>query len=347
MFLKKTILVEHSLIILYQDQIVFTSDSHWLHPLFELEDFLKKKSIPVSDVILHDKIAGKAAACMMVYLGVKKCHIELISERAIPVFEAAGIAYSFDEKVEHIECRTEFLIDDRMSVDEVWLFLRKRAGRVEGLPVMMKDVTVEVGSRIVLQHLDLELPKGEQLVIHGSNGVGKTTLLKSILGLIQPVSGVIQVGDDRVGSKKWMAHRMNTAYVHQENIKNTFPITAGEVVSIGLAGVNIASSEIAYHIEIAMRRTGCFNLLKRSYHSLSGGEKQRVSLARCLCQHAKVLLFDEPTAFLDAAGKEDLLVLLQTLCFKEAPTILIVSHDMAWVDQLSWEKKALKGGKLW
>ena len=344
---KKNVFVEHSLIIRYKDQIVFTSDSHWLHPLFELEDFLKKEHIPASEIMLHDKIAGKAAACMMVYLGVRQCHIELISERAIPVFEAAGIAYSYDEKVEHIDCRTEYLIDDGMTVDEVWLFLRKRAGRVEGLPVSMKDVSVAVESRVVLQHLNLELPKGEQLVIHGSNGTGKTTLLKAVLGLIKPVSGIIRVGDDRVGSKKWMAHRMNTAYVHQENIKNTFPIMVGEVVSIGLAGARMSASEMAYHIEIAMRRTGCFNLLKRSYHSLSGGEKQRVSLARCLCQHAKVLLFDEPTSFLDAEGKDDLLVLLHQLCYQEAPTILIVSHDMGWVERLSWEKRELRGGRLW
>jgi zinc transport system ATP-binding protein len=139
---------------------------------------------------------------------------------------------------------------------------------------------------------------------------------------------------------------MNTAYVYQENIKNTFPVSAGEVVSIGLAGVRMPASEVLYHVELAMRRTGCFNLFKRSYHSLSGGEKQRVSLARCLCQHAKVLLFDEPTSFLDPEGKDDLRVLLRELCHQEAPTVLIVSHDMTWIEQLGWERKELKGGRL-
>jgi len=139
---------------------------------------------------------------------------------------------------------------------------------------------------------------------------------------------------------------VNTAYVHQENIKNTFPVSADEVVAIGLSGSKLSSSEIAYHVEIAMRRTGCFHLFKRSYHSLSGGEKQRVSLARCLCQHARVLLLDEPTSFLDREGKEDLFVMLQELCHKEAPTILMVSHDPVWTERLSWEKKELKGGRL-
>ena len=338
--------MEHSLIIRYRDNIIFTSDSHWLHPLFELDDFLSKHDIPVSELFLQDKIAGKAAACMIIMLGIKRCHIELISARAIPVFEKAGINYTYDGIVEQIDCRTEYMITDDMSIDDTWLFLRKRAGRVEGLPVKMEHVTFMADSKIVLDALNVELSAGEQLLIYGSNGVGKTTLLKIILGLIKPLSGVVSVGEWRVGSREWMLNRMNTAYVYQENIKNTFPVSAGEVVSIGLAGRKISYAEIAYKVELAMRRTGCFDLLKRSYHSLSGGEKQRVSLARCLCQNAKVLLLDEPTSFLDTEGKDDLLVLLQELCFTEAPTIIMVSHDPVWTERLSWEKKELKGGRL-
>ena len=338
--------MEHSLIIRYQDSVIFTSDSHWLHPLFELDDFLSKNNFPVSELFLHDKIAGKAAACMMAHLGIKKCHIELISERAVSVFEKAGISYTYDSLVEQIECRTEYLITDNMSVGDAWLFLRKRAGRVEGLPVKVEGATVAAESKIVLDNLNLELSAGEQLLIYGSNGTGKTTLLKLMLGLVKPLSGVVRVGEWCVGSREWMSNRMNVAYVHQENVKNTFPVSAGEVVSIGLAGIKLPFSEIAYKVELAMRRTGCFGLFKRSYHSLSGGEKQRVSLARCLCQNAKVLLLDEPTSFLDREGKEELLNMLNELCFNEAPTIIMVSHDPVWMEQLLWEKKELKGGRL-
>ena len=338
--------MEHSLIINSHDDIIFTSDSHWLYPLFELDDFLAKRKIPASDIFLRDKIAGKAAACMIVHLGIKKCHIELLSDRAVSIFEKAGVCFTYDKIVDQIYCSTETLITDDMSVDDAWLFLRKRAGKVEGQSVLMNDVTVLVDSKVVIENLNLELAAGEQLLIYGSNGSGKTTLLKTILGLVKPSSGVVKVGDLVVGSREWMLDRMNTAYVYQENIKNTFPVSAGEVVSIGLAGKKISSSEIAYKVEIAMRRTGCFNLLKRSYHSLSGGEKQRVSLARCLCQSAKILLLDEPTSFLDQEGKDDLQILLRELCYNEAPTIIIVSHDPVWVEHLSWNKKEMKGGRL-
>jgi ABC-type multidrug transport system fused ATPase/permease subunit len=229
-----------------------------------LNDFLQKERLPVRELFLRDKIAGKAAACMMVYLGVAKCHIELVSRRATAVFEKAGIAYAYDRVVEQIDCRTEFLIEDRMSVDDVWLFLRKRAGRVEGLPVILENVSFSIGSHIVLDGLNLKLEGGEQLVVHGANGAGKTTLLKVIQGLATPRSGTVTIGDFRVGSPEWMRNRMNTAYVHQENVKTTFPVSAGEVASIGLAGVQMQASDILYNVELAMRRTGCFNLFKRS-----------------------------------------------------------------------------------
>lgn len=338
--------VERSLIIRYQDSIIFTSDSHWLHPLFELDDFLSKNTYPVAELFLQDKVAGKAAASMIVRLGIRTCHIELISERAIVVFEKAGVNLTYDTKVEQIDCRTEYMIADDMPVDDVWFFLRKRAGRVEGLSVKMEHVTVANETAVVLEDLNLELPAGEPLLIYGANGTGKTTLLKTILGLEKPIKGMVKIGDLCVGSREWKQSRINTAYVHQENIKNTFPISAGEVVAIGLAGSKPSPQELVCKVEIAMRRTRCFNLFNRSYHSLSGGEKQRVSLARCLCQHAKVLLLDEPTSFLDREGKDDLSALLQELCHNEAPTILMVSHDLTWIEQLSWNKKELKGGRL-
>jgi len=338
--------MDKTLTVRHLDTIIFTSDSHWLHPLFELNDFLATHPFLPAELTLHDKVAGLAAASMIVYLGVRRCHIELISQRAVKVFEKAGVAYTFDTMVEQIDCRTEYLINDEDSVEDVWLFLRKRAGKVMGMSITIENLCVSVTSGMTLKNLNLNMQSGEQLVIYGSNGAGKTTLLKSILGLIKPSSGVIKIGDYQVGSPEWKHHRSDVAYVHQENVKSAFPISASEVVSIGLAGSKLSTAEVAYKVELAMRRTGCFNLHKRSYHSLSGGEKQRVSLARCLCQDAKVLLLDEPTSFLDNDGREELLALLHELCSKETPTIVIVSHDPLWTERLGWDMRELKGGRL-
>lgn len=338
--------MEHSLVVSHHDKVIFTSNQHWLYPLFELEDFLKQHPIKTSELVLTDKIAGRAAAWLIVHLGIKRCHIVLISKLAIPILEKHGIIFTYDQIVEQIQCRTETLITNDMGVSDVYLFLRKRAGRVKGIPVKMEEVSLQIEGKLLLNKADLFVDRGEQLVIFGANGTGKTTLLRAILGFVPLVSGSIQVGDYMVGSPFWEKNRNVAAYIHQENIKNEFPITAGEVVQIGLGKSRLKASEAAYRVEVAMRRTGSYHLYKQSYNTLSGGEKQRVSIARCLCQHAGVFLLDEPTSYLDQQGKEDLLALLHEISQNEAPTIIIVSHDRQWVEKLSWKSMELKGGTL-
>lgn len=339
--------MDHSLIVSLNNEIIFTSDQHWLHPLFELEEYFQKKGISGEKVFLRDKVAGKAAACLMVNLGIRNCHVELLSKRAIPVFKENNIRFSYDRLVDRIQCSTEDLITDTMSILETYLFLRKRAGKVKGVSVKMQDVSVKLEGQIILNKLNLNLGQGDQLIIHGANGSGKTTLLRTLLGLLPLSSGKIEIGDYFVGSNSWNKNRDIAAYVHQESIKSNFPISAGEVVQIGLGNRRISATDKRYRVEVAMRRTGSFHLIDQPYLTLSGGEKQRVSLARCLCQNAGVFLLDEPTSYLDNRGKEDLLVLLNELSEKEAPTMIIVSHELQWAERLNWENKELKGGRLW
>jgi zinc transport system ATP-binding protein len=210
----------------------------------------------------------------------------------------------------------------------------------------MEDVSVRIGENLLIDHLNLDLGRGEQLVIHGANGAGKTTLLRTLIGFISPITGTIKIGDYFVGDNSWKQHRNSIGYVHQENIKNNFPISAAEVVQIGLGNSRLSNSDIDYKVELSMRRTGCFQLANHAYGTLSGGEKQRVSLARCLCQNAGVFLMDEPTSFLDQQGKDDLISLLHELSQKEAPTMIIVSHEFQWIEKLNWSRKELKSGKL-
>ncbi|HEY3388168.1 MAG TPA: ATP-binding cassette domain-containing protein, partial [Prolixibacteraceae bacterium] len=231
-------------------------------------------------------------------------------------------------------------------ISDAYLFLRKRAGRVQGLSVKIENISVQIQEKLVIDNLQLDLGRGEQLIIHGANGAGKTTLLRAMLGFLPIAEGTIKIGDYFVGSDLWKQNRNIIGYVHQENIKNNFPISASEVVQIGLGKSRISRIETEYRVEVAMRRTGSFHLFKQPYHTLSGGEKQRVSLARCLCQNARVFLMDEPTSFLDQQGKEDLQVLLHELSQNEAPTMMLVSHDLQWIEQFYWHRKELKGGKL-
>ena len=338
--------MEKSLTVTQNNQEIFSSQGKWLYPLFELEDFLANNTFSTEHLILTDKIAGKAAAFLIVRLGFKKVHIHLISDGAIAIFNRFKIEFTFDELVPKIQCKTEEIVTGSEPVEEVWQMLRRRAGRVTGLSVEITNLVVEINNNLVINHLNLKVGKGEHVFIKGANGVGKTTLLKAILGLEKISSGSIQVGDFLVGSKEWDKNRSVTGYVHQEMVKNNFPISAAEVVEIGLSGQQLTQSEIYHRIEIAMRRAGCFHLSKRSYHELSGGEKQRVNIARCLCQQAKVLLFDEPTSFLDNGAKEEMYELLTELWRNEAPTAIIVSHDKHWISKFTCPVYELNDGKI-
>ena len=161
-----------------------------------------------------------------------------------------------------------------------------------------------------LTDVNFEIESGRIVGLIGPNGAGKTTVLKAMLGL-QPIStGIIKIADLQVGSPIWKKNRHITGYVNQERVKGIFPVSAAEVVEIGLSGRKLSKNIIKERVETAMKRTGCLELANRSYHKLSGGEKQRVSLARCLCQQARVLLFDEPTTFLDPKSRDDLYELL-------------------------------------
>jgi zinc transport system ATP-binding protein len=338
--------LDWSLVVKYQGKEIFTSRGKWLYPLFELEDLFVEKDYPREELDVVEKVAGQAAAFLIARLGIKKCHIKLISEKAIPVFKRFGISFTYDEKVPLIQCRTEHILEADMSPDDAWQILRRRAGRVHGTDVMIEKLEIDLHRQIIIDGLDMEVKRGEGMIICGENGVGKTTLLKAILGL-QPISsGTIKIGDLQVGSQIWNKNRHITGYVNQERIKGIFPVSASEVVEIGLSGRKLSKAVIKERIESAMKRTGCLELASRSYHKLSGGEKQRVSLARCLCQQARVLLFDEPTTFLDPRARDDLHKLLIELWEHEAPTMIVVSHDDNWINKFQWEVKELKGGKL-
>jgi ABC-type Mn2+/Zn2+ transport system ATPase subunit len=338
--------VEKSLVVTQYGREIFTSNNKWLYPLFELEDFLAKNEFLPENLFLTDKIAGKAAAFLIVRSGIKKVHIHLISEGAISIFERFKTEFSYDELVPKIQCKTEEIVTGDETVEAVWQMLRRRAGRVSGLAVDVVGLSVEVAGKLVLDNLNLHVGKGDHVFIKGLNGVGKTTLLKSILGLEEITKGTIKVGDFVVGSNDWKKRRSVVGYVHQEMVRNNFPISVAEVVEIGLAGQTISKDELLHRTEIAMRRTRCFHLSKRSYHELSGGEKQRVNIARCLCQEAKVLLFDEPTSFLDRDAREELYILLTELWANEAPTAIIVSHDDQWISKFNCVVHELSDGKI-
>ncbi len=191
------------------------------------------------------------------------------------------------------------------------------------------DVSFMHDDHLVLEHVNLKINRGEYLTVVGPNGGGKTTLLKLLLGLIQPAEGKVRL----FGVEPSMA-RKRTGYVPQfSSFDSTFPIKVRDVVLMGRLGTRRLfgikrSSDISVADE-AMEKVDILDLADRPVEALSGGQRQRVLIARALACRPDLLLLDEPTANLDMKVAGDLYELLKKL--NESMTLVLVSHDLSYI----------------
>ncbi len=188
----------------------------------------------------------------------------------------------------------------------------------------------------VLNEIDLTIASGEFIGIIGPNGGGKTTLLKLIMGLLKPSRGSIKVFG-RNPADPFVLCKM--AYVPQAiRFDREFPISVEEVVLMGvlrhLPWYGAFKSLERKSALAALETVGLANMAKASFGTLSGGQAQRVLIARALVSSPELLLLDEPTASIDTKAEADIYALLQTL--KKSITILMVTHDLGTaIDQVS------------
>lgn len=195
--------------------------------------------------------------------------------------------------------------------------------------IQLDSVSFAYENEMVLENANLELDPGAFLAVVGPNGGGKTTLLKLILGLLEPWKGHIQV----LSRPPAKARRL-IGYVPQAStFASDFPITVGEAVLLGRVGATrflggFRREDRALARE-AMERVGILSLAERQLGALSGGQVQRVLIARALAGQAKILLLDEPTANIDPRVEEDVFDLLRRL--QGETTIVVVSHDVGFV----------------
>jgi hypothetical protein len=113
----------------YRDREIFSSTGEWLHPLFELEEFLNAGSCPRESVLVEDKIVGKAAALLLVRLGIRRIRAGLLSSLARAVLERYEMEYEAAGSVERIDCRTEILLSEVEDPEEAYRIVKARAGR--------------------------------------------------------------------------------------------------------------------------------------------------------------------------------------------------------------------------
>lgn len=195
------------------------------------------------------------------------------------------------------------------------------------VPVIeLRDVWAGYGHEPILTGVSLTLAERDFVGMVGPNGGGKTTLLKLLLGLLEPIRGEVRVMGERPA-----AGRRHVGYVPQVvTFDPDFPITVREIVLMGrlgrrslFAGYNRVDRDSAGE---AMRSMGIEHLADRAIGGLSGGERQRTFIARALASEPTILLLDEPTASVDSKVQAGVYELLRKL--NERITILLVTHDI-------------------
>ncbi|MBB1024575.1 MULTISPECIES: heme ABC transporter ATP-binding protein [unclassified Dietzia] len=204
--------------------------------------------------------------------------------------------------------------------------------------VSAEGVTVRLGGRTLLDSVDLEIYAGEVLALVGPNGAGKSTLLGVVAGDTHPDAGrtVLDGRDLRRWRLGDLARRR--ALLTQAN-SVAFPFTVREIVAMGRApwAARPEGDHDEEVIEESLAATDTAHLRSRTFPTLSGGEKARVSLSRALAQRAGVLLLDEPTAAVDLRHQEVVLELARTVA-DAGGAVVVVLHDLelaaAWSDRL-------------
>jgi iron complex transport system ATP-binding protein len=191
------------------------------------------------------------------------------------------------------------------------------------------DLTIGYPDRVVGAHLDVRLSTGEVLALLGPNGGGKTTLLKTLLGLLPPKAGAVSLGEQTLAALDIRERARRIAYVPQTHIA-TFAFSVESVVLMGrTAHGNLFSRPSAQDRAVAaamLERLGIAQLSPRPYTMISGGERQLVLLARALAQEPQFIVLDEPTASLDFGNQGRVMGEIRALA-KSGHGVLFTTHD--------------------
>ena len=205
-------------------------------------------------------------------------------------------------------------------------------------PLVVENLSVKRSKKVVLDNISLTIDCGEFVGLVGPNGGGKTTLLLTILGLLKPSGGNIQLFGTGSSSPSSL-RKMGWVSQNASNIPKNIKITVRELVQLGTLTSNNMfwriSDEQNIRVEKAIERVGLQNVSDTMISKLSGGQRQRAIIARTLASEAEFILLDEPLVGVDRESRNSLLKFLDNLCHRYQKTILMVSHDITAIQQTS------------
>lgn len=198
--------------------------------------------------------------------------------------------------------------------------------------IFIKDLYKSFGSKHVLRGVDLEVKKGENVVVLGRSGTGKSVLIKIISGLLKPDAGVVKVlGQevDKLNPKELDALRLKIGFSFQNSALYD-SMTVGENLEFPLVrhSKHLKRSEIDNAVETVLRAVGLIETINQMPSELSGGQKKRIGIARTLILQPEIMLYDEPTAGLDPITSIEINNLINLVQEKYHTTSIIITHDL-------------------
>lgn len=233
---------------------------------------------------------------------------------------------------------------DTMAISQPSMLTKEKSPAISA-----NDVSVSFGERVILDNVSIELNSGEVTTLLGPNGAGKSTLLKLLCGETESDADVAYFGQSR---KQWNPKTLSKHLgLLPQHSTLSFPFLTSEVVELGAIPLDMANKDTKKLALQYMQQADVAHLANRLYPSLSGGEKQRVHLARVLTQlhlsgDKKILMLDEPTSALDLAHQHNTLAIARELADNHNTAVVVVLHDLNLASQYSDRIVILHNGKL-
>lgn len=191
--------------------------------------------------------------------------------------------------------------------------------------IICRNLAIGYDGKAIVQNMNFSVNTGEYLCVIGENGAGKSTFMKTLLGLQSPIQGEILFGDN--------LKQNEIGYLPQQTeVQKDFPASVREIVLSGcqnqLGLRPFYNRKEKSYAEAILNKLQITDLAEQCYRELSGGQKQRVLLARALCATKKMLLLDEPVAGLDPKAAKEMYYLIQKINREENITVIMISHDI-------------------
>ena len=213
----------------------------------------------------------------------------------------------------------------------------------------MKDLSVGYNGNSLIRDINIGINKGEIVTLIGPNGSGKSTILKSITRQLQIIGGKVYFDDRNLNSFSYKELSTRMAVVLTERMRPEL-MTCHDIVATGrypyTGRLGILSREDEEKVEEAMRAVHAESLGSRDFNNISDGQRQRVLLARAICQEPDIIILDEPTSFLDIKHKLDLLSILRDMAKKKQITVIMSLHEIDLAQKISDKIICVKGDTI-